>query len=208
MAEVTCRYCGLVVCSNEIKCPCCKKKLVAERKCINCKSLISKESKICQFCDTLQAGYVFSPLIPASDWAKDEFLRRAENCKQGGHYLGAIQNYTKVIELGGPVHANRGYVYKKLGNYVDAIEDYKQALRQNPTVPRLCMILGELYRSAHFHQAGIDFFDSIIRERLPFFDLYYAYREKGFICQEIDLMSDAELAFKSADLHRFKTNED
>jgi tetratricopeptide (TPR) repeat protein len=67
--------------------------------------------------------------------AAKEYLRTGDIKFKTGNYTGAIQDFTRAIQLDPKyvkAYLDRGVANKNLGNYKDAIKDYTRAIELNP----------------------------------------------------------------------------
>lgn len=81
----------------------------------------------------------------------------------------AINLYTKSLQLKENVlgYANRGRLYKKMGQYVLAISDIRNALRLDPTYAQAYLILGNCYLELHDKSRAIDAYEKGLADNPP-----------------------------------------
>jgi tetratricopeptide (TPR) repeat protein len=80
-----------------------------------------------------------------------------------------------------------GYVQESLGNYSQAISEYKEAIRINPNLTFIYLRVGANYRKLTQYDAALDYFDKAatineqlgVRDSIPFFSIATTYTQMG-----------------------------
>lgn len=91
---------------------------------------------------------------------------RADAYYNLGQYQKAIDDYNRVIKLGGDDSAtynNRAAAYSKLGMYQLAIDDCNRALKISPDEPNTYNTRGTIYSDMGRHQLAIDDFSTALK---------------------------------------------
>ena len=90
-----------------------------------------------------------------------DYFNRGYDCGGNKDYDGAIENYSRTIELNPQdveAYNNRGNVYKNKGNYDQAIKDYSRAIELNPQCATAYYNRGATYNAkGNYDQAIKDF---------------------------------------------------
>src|SRR5215831_4495034 len=75
-------------------------------------------------------------------------LERAETAKSQGDFQTASAEYRKIIEIdprNAEVHARLGMTYSRLGKLVESTQAFERALRLDPNLPRVNVLLAFNY---------------------------------------------------------------
>jgi serine/threonine protein kinase len=123
--------------------------------------------------------------------AKDYF-NRGYKCGETKDYSGAIENYSKAIELN-PQYAsayyNRGYAYYNKGNYDQAIKDYNKTIVLNPQHANAYNNRGIAYKKKGNYDQAIKDYNKTIVLNPQYANAYnnrgIAYKKKGNYDQAI-----------------------
>ncbi len=85
------------------------------------------------------------------------------------------------------VHRINGYVQESLGNYSQAISEYKEAIHINPNLTFIYLRVGANYRKLKQYESALEYFDkaAVINEQLgvhdsiPYFSIATTYTQMG-----------------------------
>jgi len=85
------------------------------------------------------------------------------------------------------VHRINGYVQESLGNYSQAISEYKEAIRINPNLTFIYLRIGANYRKLTQYEAALEYFDKAavineqlgVRDSIPYFSIATTYTQMG-----------------------------
>ena len=80
-----------------------------------------------------------------------------------------------------------GYVQESLGNYSQAISEYKEAIRINPNLTFIYLRVGANYRKLTQYDAALEYFDKAatineqlgVRDSIPYFSIATTYTQMG-----------------------------
>jgi len=80
-----------------------------------------------------------------------------------------------------------GYVQESLGNYSQAISEYKEAVRINPNMTFIYLRIGANYRKLQQFDAALEYFDKAatineqlgVRDSIPYFSIATTYTQMG-----------------------------
>ncbi len=85
------------------------------------------------------------------------------------------------------VHRINGYVQESLGNYNQAISEYKEAIHINPSLTFIYLRVGANYRKLKQYDAALEYFDKAatineqlgVRDSIPYFSIATTYTQMG-----------------------------
>jgi tetratricopeptide (TPR) repeat protein len=85
------------------------------------------------------------------------------------------------------VHRINGYVQESLGNYTQAISEYKEAIHINPNLTFIYLRVGANYRKLKQYDAALEYFDKAatineqlgVRDSIPYFSIATTYTQMG-----------------------------
>ena len=91
----------------------------------------------------------FSFLVSIGNNFLETYLQKAEIELILKKYKESIEDYTKVLSFNPKTnlsyyYTKRGYCYKKLGNYIDALKDFNIAINKNPKMNSLYLDKSEI----------------------------------------------------------------
>ncbi len=91
---------------------------------------------------------------------------QADALMAGGNYAGAIQEYTRSINLDPnqpEPYLGRGYAYEKMRNYEKALEDFSSYIKLRPQDPQGYLIRGLLLDTLGKNILALTDYDTVIR---------------------------------------------
>jgi len=85
------------------------------------------------------------------------------------------------------VHRINGYVQESLGNYNQAIDEYKEAIHINPNLTFIYLRVGANYRKLKQYDAALEYFDKAatineqlgVQDSIPYFSIATTYTQMG-----------------------------
>ena len=105
-------------------------------------------------------------------------------------WIQAEQNIREAAERAPEIMDVRrinGYVQESLGNYSQAINEYKEAVRINPNMTFIYLRIGANYRKLQQFDAALEYFDKAatineqlgVRDSIPYFSIATTYTQMG-----------------------------